>query len=50
MNWLLHTLPGRILIALIILWILYQFGFFDSLWKPDCSVNPGDVLKGCKNG
>lgn len=50
MSWLLHSLPGRIFIALIILWILYHTGLFDSLMAPDCSVNPGDVLKGCKNG
>lgn len=50
MIWLFKTLPGRIIIAIIILWILYQTGLFDSLLKPDCSVNPDDLLKGCKKG
>lgn len=50
MKSLLNSTPGRIVIAFVIVWFLYHTGMFDFLLKPDCSVNPDDILKGCKKG
>lgn len=47
MRELLNTTVGRIIIGILLLLLLYKLGIFDSLLIPDCSKNPGDLMKSC---